>query len=111
MLNSVTLIGRTVEDLKVVTTESGLKTCKMVLACQRGFKNQETGEYDTDFIPVQLWQIVAEMASQNCKKGSTVCVKARLATRNVEAEGVKFKTVEVIGERVIFINLKSSENE
>jgi len=111
MLNSVILIGRTVEDLKVVTTENGLKTCKMTLACQRGFKNQESGEYDTDFIPVQLWQIVAEMTSQNVKKGSTVAVKARLSTRNVEFEGMKFKTVEVIGERVIFINLKSGDNE
>lgn len=111
MLNNVILIGRTVEDLKVVTTESGLKTCRMVLACQRAFKNQETNEYDTDFIPVTLWQVVAEMTSQNCKKGSTVAVKARLATRNVENDGVKIKTVEVIGERVIYINLKSSDEE
>lgn len=110
MLNSVILIGRTVEDLKVVTTESGLKTCRMVLACQRGFKNQETGEYDTDFIPVQLWQVAAEMASQNCKKGSTIAVKARLVTRNVETEGVKFRNVEVVGERIIFINLKNEDN-
>lgn len=111
MLNNVILIGRIVEDLKVVTTESGLKTARMTLACQRAFKNQETGEYETDFIPIQLWQVMAEMTSQNCKKGSTVAVKARLAARTVETEGVKFRTLEVIGERVIYINLKSGEKE
>jgi single-strand DNA-binding protein len=106
MLNNVILIGRTVEDLEVITTENGLKTCKMVLACQRPFKNQETQEYDTDFIPIQLWQVVAEMTAQNCKKGSTVAVKARLATRITEVNGTKIKMIDVIGERVIYINTK-----
>jgi single-strand DNA-binding protein len=111
VLNNVILIGRTVEDLKVVTTESGLKTCRMVLACQRPFKNQETQEYDTDFIPVILWQAVAEMTSQYVKRGSTVAVKARLATRTIDIENIKVRTVEVIGERVIFINLKYEEDQ
>ncbi|HNZ50599.1 MAG TPA: single-stranded DNA-binding protein [Bacilli bacterium] len=111
MFNSVILIGRTVDDLKLITTETGLKTCRMTLACQRAFKNQETGEYETDFIPIQLWQVVAEAASQNVKKGSTVAVKARLVSRLVEAEGIKLRNIEVVGERVIFINLKSEENE
>jgi single-strand DNA-binding protein len=81
----------------------------MVLACQRGFKNQDTGEYETDFIPVQLWQMTAEMVCQNCRKGSTLAVKARLVTRTIEHEGLKIKTVEVVGERVIFINLKKDQ--
>lgn len=109
MLNNVILIGRTVEDLQVVTTDSGLKTCRMVLACQRPFKNQETNEYDTDFIPVQLWQAVAEMTSQYCKKGSTVAVKARLAVKTVDINGTKIKQIDVIGERVIYINTKNNE--
>jgi single-strand DNA-binding protein len=110
VLNNVVLIGRTVEDLKVTTLDSGIKTVKMVLAVQRPFKNQETQEYDTDFIPIQLWQIVAETVAQNVRKGSTVAVKARLSTRNVEIEDKKIKTVEVIGERVIFINLKNNDS-
>lgn len=106
MLNNVVLIGRTVEDLEVVTTEAGLKTAQLVLACQRPFKNQVTGEYDTDFIPIQLWRVVAEMTAENCKKGSTIAVRARLVTRTKEVEGTKIRTVEVIGERVIYINTK-----
>lgn len=109
MLNNVILIGRTVDDLKVVTTEGGLKTCRMVLACQRPFKNQETQEYDTDFIPVTLWQGAAEMTSQYVKRGSTVAVKGRLVTRTIEVENVKVRTLELIGERVIFINLKNGD--
>lgn len=106
MLNNVILVGRTVEDLEIVTTETGLKTCKMVLACQRPFKNGDTGEYETDYIPVQLWQVVAEMTANNCKKGSTLAVKGRLAMRTADVNGVKVRQLEVIGERVIYINTK-----
>ena len=50
------------------------------------------------------------MTSQYCKKGSTVAVRARLAARTIDVDGLKIKTVDVIGERVIFINLKNEED-
>ena len=46
------------------------------------------------------------MTAENCKKGSTIAVRARLVTRTKEVEGTKIRTVEVIGERVIYINTK-----
>lgn len=106
MLNSVFLMGRTVEDLKVVTLETGTKVCKMVLAVNRDYKN-ENGELETDFIPVQLWNVVAENTAEYCKKGSTVCVKGRIIARTNEIEGVKFKMLEITGDKVIFVSSKS----
>lgn len=105
MLNNVVLVGRTVEDLTIVTLENGLKTCKLVLAVQRGFKNED-GNYDTDFIPITLWEGIAQATANNCKKGSVIGVKGRLQTRIIEIGDVKLKSIDLIGERVSFINLK-----
>lgn len=107
MLNNVILVGRTVEDIKIVTLDNGLKTCKFTLAVSRSFKNEQ-GEYDTDFIPVHLWEGIAEAAAENCKKGSVIGIKGRIQTRNIEVEGVKLKNIDIIGERVTFINLKKA---
>lgn len=53
MLNQIVLVGRIVED---PTLEEGKG--KMTIAVQRSFKNAE-GEYETDFIPVTLWNGLA----------------------------------------------------
>lgn len=41
-----------------------------------------------------------------CKKGSIIGVKGRLMMKFIEVDNKKYKTIEVIGERVTFINLK-----
>ncbi len=110
MLNNLVLVGRTVEDLTVVTLDSGLKTCRMVIAVQRGFKNQD-GEYDVDFVPVVLWDGIAEAVASNCKKGSVVGVKGRVQVRLIEVKDIKLNILEVVGERVSFINVKRPEIE
>ena len=44
--------------------------------------------------------------ANNCKKGSVIGVKGRLQTRIIEIGDVKLKSIDLIGERVSFINLK-----
>ena len=70
-----------------------------------GFKNQD-GEYDVDFIPVVLWDGIAEAVANNCKKGSVVGVKGRIQIRQIEVKEIKLNVLEVVGERVSFINIK-----
>lgn len=105
-MNNVVLVGRTVENPKLVTIGDGLMVCNMTLAVVRPFKSQESGEYETDFIPCVLWRGIAEAVAEHCKKGSTIGVKGRLASKIVEVEGKKIQTLEMIGERVTFIHLK-----
>jgi len=46
------------------------------------------------------------------KKGSTIGVKGRLVMKYLEINDQKYRTIEMIGERVTYINLKSSsQNE
>ena len=61
------------------------------------------GEYETDFIPVTLWQGIAEQTTNYCKKGDLVGVKGRLQVR----EG----KVEVVAEKVTFLSSKKENEE
>jgi single-strand DNA-binding protein len=112
MLNQVILVGRLVYDPELRTLDDGRNVTTITLAIQRGYKNAETGEYDTDFIRATLWTGIAESTVQYCKKGSVVGIKARLAQRYFEYEnGKSFSYPEVIAEKITFINTKRSQNE
>lgn len=87
MLNQMVLVGRLVEQ---PTMEE--KGTTITLAVPRSFKNAQ-GEYETDFIPVQLWNDVARQTCEYCKKGDLVGIKGRLQTNDklfVVAEKVTF---------------------
>ena len=109
MLNNLILVGRMVDDPKVKTFDDGIKVCNFVLAVDRPFKNQETGEYDTDFIKVTVWRGFIDAMVQYCKKGSTIGVKGRIASKMNDINGVKINIIEVIAERVSFISLKKGD--
>ena len=63
MLNNLILVGRLADDPKVRTFEDGVKVCNFVLAVERPFQNQETGNYDVDFINVSVWRGFADAVS------------------------------------------------
>lgn len=110
-MNNLVLVGRVVEDAKMTTLDSGLKVTNVTLAVQRPFKN-EVDSYDTDFIPVQFWQGIAEIARDYCTKGSIIGVKGRIAIRTSDNGEKKIRVVDVIGERLSFIStVKKQEAE
>jgi single-strand DNA-binding protein len=110
MLNQVILVGRLVYDPELRTLEDGRTVTTITLAIQRNYKNNETGEYDTDFIRCTLWSGIAETTVQYCKKGSVVGIKARLAQRYFEYDdGKSFSYPEVIAEKITFINTKKQD--
>ena len=111
MLNQVILVGRLVFDPELRTLDDGRNVTTITLAIQRGYKNAETGEYDTDFIKCTLWSGVAENTVTYCKKGSVVGIKARLKQNHFEyEEGKSFSFPEVIADKITFINSKNENN-
>lgn len=105
MMNNVILVGRVVDDPKLVELENGNKVSNFVLAVQRPFRN-ENNEYETDFIPVSTWMGIAELVCDYVGKGSIIALKCRLSTRTVEVSETKLKSIDVIVERVSFIKLE-----
>jgi len=101
MLNQIILVGRSVEDVKLVSLESGAKVANLTIATQRPFKNED-GLYDTDFIKVTFWNFNAEYAAK-IKKGNPVAIVGRMVSKISQVEETKIHTLEVIGERLTFI--------
>lgn len=118
MINQVTLVGRVVEKPTLRLFEGETNVTTLNLAVVRPFKNME-GNYDTDFIKITLWNVVAQTVCEYTKKGDILGVKARLAMKDTEvnfASGEetfkkKISVIEVIGERVVFIATNSKKNQ
>ena len=101
-MNIVLLIGRLTRDVEIVEHPNG-NYARVTLAVRREFKNSD-GTYDTDFIPITLWEGAAEMCKEYCKKGSMVSIKCRLQYNKWEGpEGKMNYAVEVIGEKICLI--------
>lgn len=104
MLNQVILVGRIVQDPVLREVEGGKKVTTVRLAIQRSFKNSETGNYDTDFIDVDLWAGIAETAVNYCSKGATIGVKARVGTQIRTFADQVVEVQRLIADKITFIN-------
>ena len=102
MLNQTVLVGRLVQDPEIKELENDKKVCNITLAVTRSYKNAD-GIYETDFIPVTLWQGIAEQTTNYCKKGDLVGVKGRLQVREDK--------VEVVAEKVTFLSSRKENEE
>ena len=102
MLNQIVLVGRLVQDPEIKELENDKKVCNITLAVTRSYKNAD-GIYEIDFIPVTLWQGIAENTKEYCKKGDLVGVRGRLQTREDK--------VEVVAEKVTFLSSRKENEE
>lgn len=102
MLNQAILVGRLVEDPKIITNESGKKFSNITIGVPRNFKNED-GIYETDFIEITLWNNVAENTAQYCKKGDLIGIKGRLERLGVE--------LRVVAEKITFLSSNKGANE
>lgn len=99
MLNQIILVGRITSDLEINEVENR-KVVTITLAIPRSYKN-ENGEYETDFVPVTLWNGIAESTCEYCKKGDLVGIKGRIQTSEDK--------IEIVAEKVTFLSSKKSE--
>lgn len=112
MLNNVVLVGRVVRQPELSETIDGKKVSTITLAVSRSFKNALSGEYETDFINVTLWEGIAKSVVEYCGKGAVIGVKARLVHRTYEVPNYKvLRVVEVVAEKVSFIQTKPIDRE
>lgn len=104
MLNQVVLIGRLAGEIEIKETENGKKFVTLTLAVPRSFKNAD-GEYDTDFLDIIMWDMIAENTVEYCRKGDLIGIKGRLQALISEADdGSKRKIAEVVAEKVTFLS-------
>lgn len=110
MTNRAVLVGRLTKDPDLRFTPNGLAVCTFTLAVNRPFKNQQTGEYDADFIQIVVWRKAAENCANYLTKGSLVAVDGRIQTRSYQNnQGQKVYVTEVVAENVQFLQTKKQE--
>lgn len=92
-------------------TQSGKSVCNFSVAVNRRLRNQQTGQYDTDFFDVQAWQKLGELCEQYLDKGRSVAVFGEMQSRNYEGrDGSKKTAWSILADDVDFIGSGSSKN-
>ena len=109
-MNRVFLIGNLTRDPELRTTQSGASVCSFSIAVNRRFRNQQTGQQETDFINIVAWKQLADLCVNYLAKGRKVAVCGSIQTRTYEAhDGSKRSTFEVVADEVEFLTPKSQQ--
>lgn len=107
-MNRVELVGRLVADPELKHTQQGIAVCRMRIAVDRPFRNQD-GEKGADFINVVAWRSQAETAAKYLTKGRRVGISGRLQVRQYEKNGERREAVEVVADEVEFLDSRKAE--
>lgn len=109
MLNTITIAGRLVRNPELRRTASGKAVTSFTLACDRDFKNQQTGEKEVDFIECVAWGGTAEMVEKYFHKGQMAIATGRLQLRDwTDKNGQKRRQAEILVNSIYFCGSKES---
>ena len=107
MLNSISIMGRLSSDPQLRRTASGKAVASFSVACERDFKNQQTGEKEVDFIECVAWGGTAEMVEKYFHKGQMAVATGRLQLRDwTDKNGQKRRTAEILVNSIYFCGSK-----
>ena len=111
MFNKITLVGRLTKDPEIRYTPKGTPVASFTLAVDRSFANKQ-GEKEADFIPVVVWNKLAENCVNYSGKGRLVLVEGRLQIRSyTDKEGTRRKIAEAITSNVKFLDWPKEKGE
>ena len=103
MLNRIIIGGRMTADAELRTTQGGTSVTSFTIACDRDFKDKESGEKGVDFVEIVAWRATAEFICKYFGKGRAIIVDGRLQVRDwTDKEGNKRRTAEVVADNVYF---------
>ena len=102
-MNQVILMGRLTRDPELRHTQTGTPVASFTLAVDRGFKDKDSGERQTDFIDCVAWRQTAEFVTKYFVKGQLAAVSGKLQIRDwVDKDNNKRRNAEVVAENVYF---------
>jgi single-strand DNA-binding protein len=102
-VNKIILIGNLTADPEIRYVSSGAAVVRMRLAVN-GRKNKKSGETPTTYFPIVVWDKLAEIANQYCKKGNLMYFEGRVDIRDYDTkEGEKRRATEVVVSTMQFL--------
>jgi single-strand DNA-binding protein len=101
-MNKVIIVGRLTRDPEVRYTQTGKAVASFSVAVDTGFGENKRA----DFIPVVVWEKLAEVCGNNLSKGRRVLVEGRLQIRDYEKDGQKRRAADVVAQNIEFLDSK-----
>lgn len=97
-INKVTILGTCGQDPEVRYLPNGNAVTNLRLATSEQWTDKQTGQkvVKNEWHRVVLYGKVAEIASEYLRKGSRVYIDGKLQTRELEKDGIKHYTTEII---------------
>src|SRR5699024_2758514 len=109
-MNITTFTGNLGRDWEQANSNTVI--AKNSLAVRRDFKNKQTGEYDTDWIPLTAFSKTAETLMQYTSKGSKILIVGKLQTNNyTDKNGNKRTSYDVIVDRFEFLDSRGDNQQ
>ena len=107
-MNECILSGRLASDVELRTTQSGKSVAQFRLAVNR--RKGKDGKQETDFLPIVVWDKLADLCSKYLSKGSSAAVAGAIQTRSYTAQdGSKRYVTEIIANEVEFLGGKQDK--
>ena len=104
-MNKVILVGRLTRDPEVRYTQTGKAVASFSIAVDNGFGDNKRA----DFIPIVVWDKLAEVCGNNLTKGRRVLVEGRLQIRDYQdKDGQKRRAAEVVAQNIEFLDTKQA---
>lgn len=103
-MNKVILVGRLTRDPEVRYTQTGKAVASFSIAVNSGFGDNKRA----DFVPIVVWDKLAEICGNNLTKGRNILVEGRLQISEYEKDGQKRRTTEVVAQNVEFLESKQA---
>ncbi|WP_119327778.1 single-stranded DNA-binding protein [Cysteiniphilum halobium] len=114
-VNKVIIMGRLGADPEVRYMPSGNAVANVNIATNDGYKDKQTGQYIdvTEWHRVVIFNKMAEVVQQYCKKGSQLYVEGRIRTNKwTDQTGVDRYTTEIVANEIQLMggSLQGSHN-
>lgn len=107
-MNIIALTGNATKNIELKT--AGKTTIASgTIAVRRDFKNQQTGEYETDFVNFTAFGKTGEIMQQYIQKGDKFGINGRLQIRKYDKDGTTQYFTEVIVNGFDFPDKKNNE--
>ena len=95
----ITIVGNLGKDPESKTAQNGTKICQFPMAVSEGSGDHET----TEWFNVVAFDKRADVCSSYLKKGIKCLIEGRMHTRSWEQDGQKRSRVEVIADKIVFL--------
>lgn len=108
-MNSVNIIGNLVKDIELKGQEGNVAS--FMVAVQRQFKDKQTGEYESDFIPCKAFGNTAEILSKHFSKGNKIGISGRWQSGSYDnKQGQRVYTNDLVVRDITFVEKKGQSD-